>query len=257
MSRIELDLSAPPAPPPPPLTLFARGPFQAGGVIVLDEDEAHHVRVRRLEEGAAVRLVDGKGGIATARLANDQDALVARVVATTLVPAPPATEVFVGSGDRDRFLDMVEKATELGATKIQPVITERSQQVATRFQSVHVQKATRRAREATKQCGTAWTPVVAQPMPLAEVLKQKIRAVRLLASTQGGAMPALKESDQVQWMVGPEGGFTEPELARVQSAGFTPVALWRSTLRFDTAALAALALVAQARLGTSPSGSHP
>ncbi|MFI5208595.1 MAG: RsmE family RNA methyltransferase [Gemmatimonadales bacterium] len=254
MSRIELDAAAPPA--PPPLTLFARGPFQAGGVIVLDEDEAHHVRVRRLEEGEVVRLVDGKGGIATARLAKEGEVQLARVVATALVPAPPPTELWVGAGDRDRFLDVVEKATELGATKIQPIITERSQQVATRFQAVHVEKASRRAREATKQCGTAWTPVVAQPLPLAEALRGKGRAVRLLASAQGGRVPALRESDHVQWLVGPEGGFTEPELARVQAAGFKAVALWRSTLRFDTAALAALALVAQARLDTSLSGGH-
>ncbi|MFI5279846.1 MAG: RsmE family RNA methyltransferase [Gemmatimonadales bacterium] len=256
MIPFELDQTAPPAPPPPPLTLFARGPFQAGGVIVLDEDEAHHVRVRRLEDGAAVRLVDGKGGIATARLAKEKDAQIARVVATTLVPAPPATELWVGAGDRDRFLDVVEKATELGATRIQPIITERSQQVATRFQAVHVEKASRRAREATKQCGTAWTPVVAQPLPLAEALRGKSKAVRLLASAQGGRVPALRESDQVQWLVGPEGGFTEPELAAILAAGFKAVALWRSTLRFDTAALAALALVAQTRLDTSLSGSH-
>lgn len=256
MIPFELDVPDAPASPPPPLTLFARGPFQAGGVIVLDEDEAHHVRVRRLEDGAAVRLVDGKGGIATARLAKEKEALVARVVATTLVPAPPATELLVGAGDRDRFLDVVEKATELGATKIQPIITERSQQVATRFQAVHVEKASRRAREATKQCGSAWTPLVAQPVPLAEALKGKGRAIRLLASAQGGAVPALKESDQVQWLVGPEGGFTGSELATIQAGGFKPVALWRSTLRFDTAALAALALVAQARLDTSHSGSH-
>jgi 16S rRNA (uracil1498-N3)-methyltransferase len=214
------------------------------------------VRVRRLEEGAAVRLVDGKGGIATARLAKEKEVLVARVVATTLVPAPPATELMVGAGDRDRFLDVVEKATELGATKIQPIITERSQQVATRFQAVHVEKASRRAREATKQCGTAWTPVVAQPVPLAEALRGRSRAVRLLASAQGGAVPALKESDHVQWLVGPEGGFTEPELTLIGGAGFKPVALWRSTLRFDTAALAALALIAQARMDTSLKGSQ-
>jgi 16S rRNA (uracil1498-N3)-methyltransferase len=252
----ELDAAAPPAPPPPPLTLFARGPFQAGGVIVLEEDEAHHARVRRLDEGEAVRLVDGKGGIATARLAKEKEAFVARVLATTLVPAPPATELWVGAGDRDRFLDVVEKATELGATRIQPIITERSQQVATRFQAVHVEKAARRAREATKQCGTAWTPVVAQPVPLADALRGKSRAIRLLASAQGGALPALKESDQVQWLVGPEGGFTEPELASIQAAGFKPVALWRSTLRFDTAAIAALAQLAHARLDTSLSGSQ-
>jgi 16S rRNA (uracil1498-N3)-methyltransferase len=258
VSRIELDAAAPPAPPPPPpLTLFARGPFQAGGVIVLDEDEAHHVRVRRLEDGEAVRLVDGKGGIATARLAREKEAFVARVVATTLVPAPPETELWIGAGDRDRFLDVVEKATELGATKILPIITERSQQVATRFQAVHVEKASRRAREATKQCGTAWTPLVQQPVPLSEALRGKGRAVRLLASARGGRVPALREADHVQWVVGPEGGFTEAEAAAIQAAGFKPVALWRSTLRFDTAALAALALVAQARLDTSLSGSHP
>ena len=237
-------------------TLYARGPFQAGGVVILDEEEAHHLRVRRVQDTEPVRLVDGRGGIATARLAAEGEVLVARVVATTLVPAPPATELWIGAGDRDRLLDVVEKATELGATKVLPLITERSQQVATRFQAVHVEKALRRAREAIKQSGGAWTPSIVAPMPLAEALRTAGRALRLLADAEGGAMSAVREADAVQWAVGPEGGFTEAESATLAAAGFKSTALGRSTLRFDTAALAALALTAQARLGPSFSGSH-
>jgi 16S rRNA (uracil1498-N3)-methyltransferase len=240
---------------PTAATVFARGPFQAGGVIILDDDEANHLKVRRVADGDAVRLVDGRGGIATARVAKDREVLAARVVATTLVSPPPATEIWVGAGDRDRFLSVVEKATELGATKVLPLLTERALQVATRFQPVHVEKAGKRAREAIKQCGAAWAPVVAPPVPLGEALRVPApRAIRLLAEVDGGPMPALKESDAVQWAIGPEGGFTDAESGALKAAGFRPVALGRSTLRFDTAALAALALTAQARLVTPQQG---
>lgn len=233
----------------PAATLYARGPFQAGGVVVLEEDEAHHLRVRRIAAGGQIRLVDGRGGIATARVAEEQGVLAARVMATALVPAPPATELLLAAGDRERFLFAVEKAAELGATRIVPLVTERSQQVATRFQHVHVEKASRRAREALKQSGAAWMPAVMPPSLLGDALRQAPpRAVRLLADAEGGPMPALREGDAVQWAVGPEGGFSETETAALRAAGFRPVVLGRSTLRFDTAAVAALALTAQARL---------
>lgn len=238
------------APSAPAATVFARGPFQAGGVIILDDDEANHLKVRRVADGDAVRLVDGRGGIATARVARekDKDVLAARVVATTLVSPPPATEIWVGAGDRDRFLSVIEKATELGATRVVPLLTERALQVATRFQAVHVEKASKRAREAIKQCGAAWAPVVGSPVPIADALRVPApRVVRLLADADGGQLPAIRESDAVQWAIGPEGGFTEAESATLKAAGFRPVALGRATLRFDTAATAALALTAQAR----------
>lgn len=239
----------------PAATVYARGPFQAGGVIILDDEEANHLKVRRVADGDAVRLVDGRGGIATARVARDNQILAARVVATTLVSPPPATEVWVGAGDRDRFLGLVEKATELGATRVLPLLTERALQVATRFQSVHVEKAGKRAREAIKQCGAAWAPAVPSPLPLADALRPPApKAIRLLADMDGGPLPTIRESDAVQWAIGPEGGFTEAEIAMLKAAGFRPVALARATLRFDTAALAALALTAQARLVTPQQG---
>ena len=74
------------------------------------------------------------------------------------------------------------------------------------------------------------------------------------ADVDGGPLPAIRESDAVQWAIGPEGGFTEAEIASLKAAGFRPVALGRATLRFDTAALAALALTAQARLVTPQQG---
>lgn len=240
----------------PAATAFARGPFQAGGVVILEEEEAQHLRVRRVGDGDAVRLVDGRGGIASGRVSKEGDVLAVRVVATTQVPASPITEVWVGAGDRDRFLSMVEKATELGATRVLPLITERSQQVASRFQVSHIEKAARKAREAIKQCGSAWAPAIAAPLPLTDALKPVApRTVRLLADPDGGTMPALREVDAVQWAIGPEGAFTDAEIQAFKAAGFRPVSLGRLILRFDTAATAALALTAQARLGPAGSSS--
>jgi 16S rRNA (uracil1498-N3)-methyltransferase len=233
----------------PAATAFARGPFLAGSVVILEEEEAHHLRVRRVPEGATIRLVDGKGGVATARLGIERQVLSARVVATTMVAGPPRTELFVGAGDRDRFLMLVEKATELGATRLVPLVTERSVAVASRFQAIHVEKAVRRTREALKQSGGAWAPVVAAPVGLAEALRTPAReAVRLVAHHDGGPLPRIREGDAVQWVVGPEGGLEDGEIAAIRAAGFVPVALGRATLRFDTAAVAGLALTAAARL---------
>lgn len=238
-----------PGPGAPVATVFARGPFLAGSVVILEEEEAHHLRVRRVPEGATIRLVDGKGGVATARLSIERQVLAARVAATTMVAGPPRTELLVGAGDRDRFLMLVEKATELGATRIVPLVTERSVAVASRFQAIHVEKAVRRTREALKQSGGAWSPVVAAPLGLAEALRTPARdAVRLVAHRDGGPLPRIREGDAVQWAVGPEGGLEDGEVAAIRAAGYVPVALGRSTLRFDTAALAALALTAAARL---------
>ncbi len=236
---------------PPTATVVARGPFLAGGVVILDEEEAHHLRVRRVADGGVIRLVDGRGSVATARISMDEKMVAARVVAATSVGAPPATELLLGAGDRDRFLEAVEKATELGATRIVPLVSERTAGVATRFQSTHVEKAAARAREAVKQCGGAWTPAVAAPVPFADALRPHgvAPAVRLVADPEGGPMPRIREGDGVQWAIGPEGGFSEAELASLKAAGFKPVALARSTLRFDTAAVAALAITSAARRG--------
>jgi len=236
---------------PPSATVVARGPFLAGGVVILDEDEAHHLRVRRLGEGAVIRLVDGRGAVATARLTIEGGVVSARVMATTMIGAPPPTELILGAGDRDRFLAAVEKATELGATKIVPVLAERVASVASRFQAMHLEKAAARAREAVKQCGATWTPQVSAPVSLGEAIRQPPApggaTVRLLADAAGGPMPALREGAPVQWAIGPEGGFSDPELKELAGAGFKPVMLGRSTLRFDTAAVAALAITAAFR----------
>lgn len=240
---------------PPAAVAFARGPFAAGGVVILDGEEAHHLKVRRVGDGAVIRLVDGRGAVATARLALERELVAARVVAATVVAPPPVTELLVGAGDRDRFLMVVEKAAELGATKVVPIVTEHSSQVATRFLAVHVEKAVRRAREAVKQCGAAWAPAVVAPVALSEALRTAPPgALRFVADEDGGPLPLVREADAVQWAIGPEGGFSEAERAAAKAAGFRPVALGRVTLRFDTAALAALALTAQARLGSPVQG---
>lgn len=234
----------------PQVSVFARGPFTAGGVVILEEEEAHHLRVRRVADGATIRLMDGRGGVATARVSMEDERAAARVVAGLAVAAPPPAELLVGSGDRDRFLDLVAHAVELGVTRIVPLLTERVQGVATRFAAGHVDKAVRRSREALKQCGAAWLPAIVAPLPLADALKTGLqRAARFLADGEGEPLPALREADAVQWAIGPEGGFTEAERALLVGAGFRPVALGRSTLRFETAALAALAVTAQSRLG--------
>ena len=94
----------------------------------------------------------------------------------------------VGAGDRDRFGWLVEKATELGVTEIVPLETERTRGVATGCGPEQLDKLRRRAREALKQCGGAWAPVLREPSPL-EAFVRSARTRRRAGCSMPPARP--------------------------------------------------------------------
>jgi 16S rRNA (uracil1498-N3)-methyltransferase len=161
-----------------------------------------------------------------------------------MMTTPPAsTFLAIGAGDRDRFQLVVEKAAELGVTRIIPIETERSKQVATRLRTSAIEKFQRHAAEACKQSGNPWTPLVELPVTLGAFLDAPPYARWFLAHPEGGKMPALEHTAAVGWLVGPEGGFTSEELLLI-SDRLAPslVALGDHVLRFETAAIGAAAL---------------
>src|SRR5262249_30448134 len=148
---------------------------------------------------------------------------------------------------KDRFAMVVEKATELGATHVMPLITERSESVASRVRGEGRGRLERRALEALKQCGAVWVPEIADPLPLADFLTREPDGSRWLADANGGAPAAVSPLAPLTIVVGPEGGFSEQERATVLAAGFLPCRLGPNVLRFETAAVAALTTAWQAR----------
>jgi 16S rRNA (uracil1498-N3)-methyltransferase len=120
--------------------------------------------------------------------------------------------------------------------------------VATRLKSTHIVRLQRSVLESIKQCGASWAPSVEQPISLAAFLKEPLNGPGWLAHEAGAPVPASLDRRPVAVIVGPEGGLSEEEVRRAVSAGYHPVSLGVHTLRFETAALAAAAAVAQARM---------
>lgn len=224
-----------------------------GGAIVgrrttLDESEAHHLRVRRAREHAGVEVLDGAGLAGTGRLVRAGSGWLVEIQSAERLPAQPGLSLAVAAGDRERFTWMAEKAVELGVTRIIPLETERAAGVGSRLKNAHIEKLARIMLEATKQCGSAWAPQVEAPVSLPDFLSRTAEGIGWLADPSGKPPPATLDQRPLTVLIGPEGGFTAGERAAILSTGYHPVVLGTHTLRFETAALAAAASVATARL---------
>ncbi len=215
------------------------GHLTPGTLAPVPEEEAHHLRVRRGADAEPVRLVDGQGTVAQGSVVWQGREATVRVEQVDRLPAPVPLVLAVGAGDKERFLALVEKAAELGATLVVPLATERSASVATGVRANHLPRLQRRALEALKQCGAAWAPEVAPPEDLAHFLARALPAARWLAD-QDGTVPVAGGASPLAVAVGPEGGFTAAERERLLAGGFSPVRLGPNILRFETAATAAL-----------------
>lgn len=228
--------------------LIPPGAGVAGQRATLDENERHHLKVRRAREGETVELLDGAGLVATGRLVRDGTEWTAEVDRVQHRPRPPDLALAVAAGDRERFSWLVEKSVELGVSCIVPLETARTRDVGTRLRDAHLPKLRRLALEATKQCGAAWVPSVESPLGLQEFLARRVQGKSWLADSGGTLPPASLDDVPVTIIVGPEGGFASEERAAVMKAGYSAIALSLQTLRFETAALAAAALVGAARM---------
>jgi 16S rRNA (uracil1498-N3)-methyltransferase len=214
----------------------------------LDDAEQHHLRVRRVHEGERVALRDGAGLVGIGRIAIVGKAWEVEIENAERRARPAALTLAVGAGDRERFGWLVEKAVELGATQIVPLVTARAGDVASRLRDSHIDKLRRQALEATKQCGAAWAVEVHAAVALEAFIERNEPGLRWLADAAGEAPPAALDGAAVTIVIGPEGGLEDQERAALLGAGFRPLALAAHTLRFETAALAAAAVVTTARL---------
>jgi len=222
--------------------LVPEGTLQPGSVVVLPESEAHHLKVRRAAIGSQVRLQDGAGVTAAAVLVSAGVESHVRVESVVHHAPPPTLRLVVGAGDKDRFEWLAEKAAEFGVTELVPLVTAWSESVSSRVRVSHLERIARRAREATKQSGAPWAPAVGALGTPEEVCGRFRDGRRWLADASGG-FPSSVPAAATTVVIGPEGGFTAAERELFLAAGFEPVRLGPYTLRFETAALAAAALI--------------
>jgi len=211
------------------------------------DGEAHHLRVRRVHDGEVVSIRDGAGLVGTGRLVRVGKAWEVEVETLERRLAPPDLTLAVGAGDRERFTWVVEKAVELGVTTLVPLETERTVGVSTRVRPVHLAKLRRQALEAVKQSGNPWTCALEAPVGIDEFLKREVAGQAWLADPAGRPPPEQLSGGGCTIVVGPEGGLSERERVTAIETGYAPISLGTNLLRFETAAVAAAAVVEAAR----------
>ncbi len=224
------------------------------GSVRLPEALAHHAtRVLRLRDGDAVVLFDGHGGEVPARLQGQGREWFAVLGEARAVDRESPLELVLvqalASGDKMDWI--VQKAVELGARAVVPVEAERS------VLRLSGERAARRVEHwrqvavaACEQCGRDRVPEVAPLTGLRDYLAAARGATRLLLDPAHGAPLAglPPPAGALHFLIGPEGGWSEPELAACRAADCIPVGLGPRVLRTETAGLAVLA-AAQALWG--------
>jgi 16S rRNA (uracil1498-N3)-methyltransferase len=219
--------------------------------VELPEEEAEHlVRVLRLGVGDQVDVFDGRGGLWRAEVveAGKRSAAVRPVERAT-----PARElgvrvslvVSVLKGDKTD--DVVRDAVMLGVSAIQPMVSQRTEiSLATLARSRRIARWQRIAVASAKQCGRAVVPVIDEPRSLDQCLAEATDGVRVMCvepSAALGQVASVREVPKLraaQVIIGPEGGWTVPEVAAAHDAGVILMSLGGRTLRADAVPIVAL-----------------
>jgi 16S rRNA (uracil1498-N3)-methyltransferase len=223
-------------------------------VALLSAEESHHVtRVLRAQSGQEIVLFDGQGGVAEAKLESiSKSAVEARIVKRWTVP-PPAVQIDLMQAipKTDRWDLVLQKAVELGASNIHPILTKHTEYKETGKKLDRWKKI---VLNAAQQCEVRWLPELHAPETLdALLLRLGDYDLVLIGSLYKGAMPlkdVLRENireplpAKIALLIGPEGDFTPEEVQAAESAGAVPVTFGDRILRTETAAIFGLSILA-------------
>ena len=222
-------------------------PLSAGTAISVDSGQIHYLRsVMRLGPGSEVLLFNGRDGEWSAEIEQlDRHTGRFRVARQRRAPIPePDIWLAFAPIKAGRIDYLAQKATELGITRLRPVMTERTQ--VTR---VNTRRLRANAIEAAEQCGRLSVPAVDPPISLTELLADWPAQRPLLAAIERGPAMAITDaltelSPPLGILIGPEGGFAPAELdALTRRPNVKAVSLGPRVLRAETAAIAATAVV--------------
>lgn len=230
---------------------YCLAPIPISGQYVLPDDAAHHVRVLRLRVGDSIELFDGVGNVLAANLL-----LIERkqVVVDDITPLNVDREsklsltLAQSISSQDKMDWVIQKATELGVTEIQPLITrrcsiklsdERSEKRQAHWEKVII--------SACEQCGRNTLPVL---LPVKKIehwlneVKSSEQGKIMFLPTANQTLADLSLVEQgATLLVGPEGGFELDEIKLAKDAGFIDVVMGKRVLRTETAALAGIAVL--------------
>ncbi len=226
------------------IRLYVDAPLGQGQTVPLNRDQAHYLfGVMRQAVGGAVLLFNGRDGEWRAEIAQagKRGGELTCVAQTKALQMPPDLWLMFAPIKKARTDFIVEKAAEMGAARILPVMTEFTN--AGRIQRDRLQA---HAVEAAEQCGGTYVPEVTEAQKLGRLLDgwDPVRRILFCDEALAGDAPDLPAGSG-PWaiLIGPEGGFSDSERKRLRGLDFAhPVALGPRILRADTAAVAAMTL---------------
>ncbi len=245
--------------------VYVDAPVTAGKRLLLEGSAANHLaRVLRLRAGDALTIFNGRGGEFAARVdAFQKDSVAVSVEEYRAIDTESPVSLTLAQGiSRGERMDwVIQKATELGASRIVPVFTKRS---VVRLDEKQAERKLQHWRAiaiaACEQCGRNRIPELPQPVELYDLLAsagcapsadpQPSGPTRLLLSPTGNARLVDLEGPGagITVLIGPEGGLEDVEQETALAAGFEAVRLGPRVLRTETAAIAALTII-QHRFG--------
>jgi len=220
--------------------------------VTLDAEESHHLtRVLRLGPRARVFVFDGEGAeheCEVERVAKREVELNLLRRLNDVVESPLRLTLALALIKGDKFDWVVQKSTELGVTRIVPLVTEHSdvKRAGERVES-RLQRWRRISLEALKQCGRRSLVEILEPAPFDDFCGSAARNACLIFSERGGqssreVSAKLQDVSQLSLCVASEGGWSEREWQKAEASGLTPMHLGSRILRTETAAIAAVTL---------------
>ncbi|HEY8164503.1 MAG TPA: RsmE family RNA methyltransferase [Gemmatimonadaceae bacterium] len=228
----------------PVATFFAPDSLGVGETVTLSDEAAHHIRVARVSVGECVALRDGAGKAALGTLVKvSKNSALVDVSETSEIPRPAPIHLLAPVADRERMLWLAEKATELGVASWRPVIWRRSKSVTPRGEGPTFQvKVRARMTSALIQSGSGWLPDVFPEATVERAIAAAPLGTRVLLAKDGEPIAGVPMRAPITIALGPEGGMEPAERDAFIGAAFLPVNLGLSTLRFETAGVAAVAI---------------
>ncbi|PIB26142.1 16S rRNA (uracil(1498)-N(3))-methyltransferase [Amylibacter kogurei] len=233
------------------IRLFVDAPMGVGQSVSLNRDQSHYLfGVMRLKTGDLLEIFNGQDGAWLAEIAQAGKRAGELICRENSQPQsmPPDLWLLFAPIKRARTDFIVEKATELGVSQIQPITTD-----FTNSDKIRQDRLQAHALEAAEQCGGTYVPPVKPLEKLTKLLQDwpSDRQILFCDETSAGkAKTDFANSPRDKWaiLIGPEGGFSQAEIERLRGLEFvTSMSLGPRILRADTAAVAAITLWQNAR----------
>jgi 16S rRNA (uracil1498-N3)-methyltransferase len=225
--------------------LFVDEPLREGAVLTLGDAPANYLgNVLRLQPGAQVKLFDNRTGEWLAQITDVAKKRITLVATRLLRPREPVPDIWLVFAPikKGRIDWLIEKATEVGAARLVPAITQR-----TIVDKLNLDRLRAHTVEAAEQCERTALPELAEPVKLAALLRAWPAERTLFFADENGGEPfaaaAAGTTGPAAILIGPEGGFTPDEAAAIRALPQArPVSLGPRVLRAETAAVAALSV---------------